>query len=99
VVIACGRGCDRTGLVALLLLALVGVSAADIADDWALSVDRLRPREPDYQATLQAVLDREATTVPGTIAAALDRFDVAARLRDGGLTHAEIDAVRLRLVA
>lgn len=46
VVISCGRGCDRTGLVTLLLLALVGVSPADIAADWELSVARLRVREP-----------------------------------------------------
>lgn len=30
VVISCGRGCDRTGLLALLLLHLVGVAAEDI---------------------------------------------------------------------
>jgi hypothetical protein len=44
------------------------------------------------------VLDRHGTTVPDTIATTLARFDVAARLRDGGLTDAEIDAVRRRLV-
>ncbi|MCU1351743.1 MAG: Protein tyrosine/serine phosphatase, partial [Acidimicrobiales bacterium] len=39
----CQIGRDRTGLVALLLLALAGVAADDIADDHALSDARLRP--------------------------------------------------------
>jgi hypothetical protein len=99
VVIACGRGCDRTGVLAALLLALVGVAPVAIADDWAASVERLRPREPEYEATLQSLLDREGTTVHGAVADALDRFDVAARLRDGGLTPTELDLARGRLLA
>jgi hypothetical protein len=43
VVIHCGRGRDRTGLVAMLLLALAGVDSADIADDYELSAGRLPP--------------------------------------------------------
>lgn len=98
VVIACGRGCDRTGVLAGVLLALVGVPAATIADDWARSIERLRPREPDFEDTLRGLLAREGTTVHGTITAALDHVDVAQRLLDGGLTPAELDAVRQRLL-
>lgn len=43
VVIHCGLGRDRTGLVSLLLLALAGVGAADIADDYERSAGRLPP--------------------------------------------------------
>jgi protein tyrosine/serine phosphatase len=42
VVIHCGIGRDRTGLVALLLLALAGATPAAIADDYAVSGERLR---------------------------------------------------------
>ena len=43
VVVHCVGGRDRTGLVTLLLLALAGVDLQDIADDYALSAERLRP--------------------------------------------------------
>ncbi len=99
VVISCGRGCDRTGVLAFLLLALAGVPAADIADDWSRSIDRLRPREPDFEAALDGLLDREGTTIGAAVEAALDRFEVADRIRAGGLTDVEINAARHRLVA
>jgi protein tyrosine/serine phosphatase len=43
VVFHCGIGRDRTGIVALLLLALAGVAPEEIASDYELSNDRLRP--------------------------------------------------------
>jgi protein-tyrosine phosphatase len=43
VLVHCTIGRDRTGLVSLLLLALVGVGPADIADDYELSNPRLEP--------------------------------------------------------
>ena len=43
VVIHCGMGRDRTGLVVVLLLALVGVVPEVIADDYELSATRLPP--------------------------------------------------------
>lgn len=98
VVISCGRGCDRSGLTAFLLLGLLGVAPEDIAADWLMSVDRLRPREPEYDAVLSALLAREQTTVLDCISGALTTFDVAARLRDGGLTEDDLGAVRRRLL-
>jgi protein-tyrosine phosphatase len=43
VLVHCTIGRDRTGLVSLLPLALVGVAPADIADDYELSNPRLEP--------------------------------------------------------
>jgi hypothetical protein len=43
VLVHCAVGRDRAGLVAMLLLALVGVAPADIADDYELSEPRLAP--------------------------------------------------------
>lgn len=99
VAISCGRGCDRTGLVAFLLLGLVDVPAADIAADWTMSVERLRTREPEYEAALIALLERENSTVVDAVAATLDRFDIAGQLTAGGVTREQLDVVRQRLIA
>lgn len=47
VVLHCGMGRDRTGLVSMLLLAVAGVAAGDIADDYELSTARLPPLDRD----------------------------------------------------
>lgn len=98
VVISCGRGCDRTGLVSFLLLALAGVEPDAIAHDWSTSVARLRPRDPSYEQELQGVLVREGTTVLDTITDILATTDVADRLVVGGLSTAQIDTARHLLV-
>jgi protein-tyrosine phosphatase len=51
VVIHCGMGRDRTGLVTLLLLALAGVAPGDIAADYELSAAAQRPA--DMEAMLR----------------------------------------------
>jgi protein-tyrosine phosphatase len=99
VVISCQGGCDRTGLVALLLLALVGVDADTIAADWAVSVDRVAVRQPGYPAELAAILDREGATAAGSIRSTLAEVDVEDRLRVGGLGDDALAAVRARLGA
>ncbi len=99
VVISCGRGCDRTGLVAFLLLAIVGVSAEDIAGDWAMSVDRLRSRDPTFEGILREVLDRECTSVAKSIAHTMASFDVPTRLMAAGLLAKDLQAIKDRLLA
>jgi protein-tyrosine phosphatase len=47
VVVHCGAGRDRTGLVTMVLLALAGVAAEEIADDYELSTRRLPPLDVD----------------------------------------------------
>ncbi|HEV2089277.1 MAG TPA: tyrosine-protein phosphatase [Cryptosporangiaceae bacterium] len=47
VVIHCGLGRDRTGLVVMLMLALAGVPPDEIATDYELSVGRLPPLDVD----------------------------------------------------
>lgn len=84
VVVHCNEGRERTGVVVATLLALVGVADDAIAADWCLSAP----------ATMEAswiidVLDfmRDAG---GTVAGFLE---------DGGLTSAEIAALKARLVS
>jgi protein-tyrosine phosphatase len=46
----CTAGKDRTGLVAALLLALVGVEAAMVVDDYALTGERIAPLVEEFLA-------------------------------------------------
>lgn len=99
VLVHCGRGCDRTGIASLLLLALAGVAAEDIAEDYALSVVRLAAREPDYQQWLTATLAERNTCVTDAVTAVVSSLDPRSYLRRGGLTDEDIDLARSRLTS
>jgi protein-tyrosine phosphatase len=95
--ISCGRGCDRTGLLTFLLLGLVEVVTNDIIDDWQLSIERLGSRDPDYEGKLNEVLDREQTSVPESILDTLRVVDLEERLLGSGLSPQDLNLVRERL--
>jgi hypothetical protein len=84
----CVRGHDRTGIMALLFLALVGVSEGDILADYELSVDPKR----------EELLVGEGTTTREVILDTLDSLDAEAYLLAAGLSLAEIEAVRNKLL-
>jgi protein tyrosine/serine phosphatase len=84
----CIRGYDRTGIIALLLLALVGVTPDEISADYELSVDAVRDQ---YMA-------REHTSVLEVISSTLDGLDVDRYLIAGGASPADLSAVRQRLL-
>lgn len=84
----CKRGVDRTGIVALLLLAVVGVAPDDIVADYELSVDPER----------EALLARENTSTREVLLATLDWLDVDAYLRDGGLSQDDLTALCARFL-
>lgn len=84
----CMGGIDRTGIIALLLLALVGVAPADIAADYELGVDADRAQ----------LLAHEHTSAREVIFSTLAGLDAEAYLRAGGLSPAELAAVRARLL-
>ena len=103
VVVHCVGGRDRTGLVTALLLALAGVAAEEIADDYALSAARLRPYyalagEPDQGVELERFLIDSGTSARELIVALLAELDVEAYLRGAGVTAGQIAAVRARLL-
>ena len=103
VVIHCVGGRDRTGLVAMLLLALAGVAPDAIAEDHALSTARLatlyaRTGEPDQGAIIEEFLEREGTTARELILTTLASLDVPAYLREAGLSEADLATVRDRLL-
>jgi protein-tyrosine phosphatase len=98
----CGAGRDRTGLVTLLLLALVGVGPGAIADDYARSTEAVRGlfaavgREDEGPA-IEAELTRRGTTTRAAILATLDGFDARHYLLDAGVSPADLAAIETRL--
>lgn len=104
VVFHCGIGRDRTGIVALLLLALVGVSPEEIASDYELSNERLRPHwaelsKEDEITWAEERLRREGTSARDLILATLASLgNVDAYLRAGGLGDDDLSAIRVRLL-
>ena len=103
VVIHCGIGRDRTGIVTLLLLALADVTPDEIASDYELSNIRLRPRwvelgEEDQSAWAEERLRRANTSARALILATLASLDVDAYLRAGGLGDDDLSAIRARLL-
>lgn len=84
----CIRGHDRTGIIALLLLALAGVTPEEILADYELSVDLER----------DALLASKHTTTRQVIYDTLDGLEVDAYLRGAGLSQDDLAAVRARFL-
>jgi protein-tyrosine phosphatase len=84
----CIRGNDRTGIIALLLLALVGVTPDDIIADYEQSPD------PDRDE----LLAREHSSVRDAILSALAGLNIDSYLSMGGVSQDDLAAVRKRLV-
>lgn len=104
VLLHCAGGRDRTGQVTLLLLALAGVAPEHIASDYELSAARLRARyewlgEPDQGPLLDEFLTARGTSARELIGSMLAEIDIEATLQRGGLTAADVDALRARLAA
>ena len=90
ILVHCVGGRDRTGLVTLLLLALVGVPAEEIAADYVLSAERLRGLfvawgVEDQGPRIRQVLARRGTTAREVLLATLAGLDVTAYLRSAGV--------------
>ncbi len=87
VLIHCRCGNDRTGIVAMLLLALIGVTPEDILADYELSPDLERDE----------ILAREHTSVHDVILSTLAWLDIDTYLHTGGVSQSDLAAVRKRL--
>ena len=100
----CVGGRDRTGMVALLVLALAGVAPEDIAADYALSAERLRPfyarsGQEDQGVAIDEFLAGRGTSATEAIASLLADLDVEALLGQAGLREQDVAALRDRLLA
>lgn len=103
VLVHCQVGRDRTGLVTAMLLSLAGVDPEDIAADYALSAERLRPL---YERLAQDLADdaarerlhRENASEAQWMLDLLADLDIEAYLTAGGATAADLQAARARLL-
>jgi protein-tyrosine phosphatase len=103
VLVHCGIGRDRTGLITLLLLALAGAVPDDIVADYEMSNERLQPLcallgWDDAGRRAEEALARWNTSARATLLATLSAIDAAAYLRAAGLREDELAAVRTRLL-
>jgi protein-tyrosine phosphatase len=107
VVVHCVGGKDRTGLLSAFLLHLAGVSVDDIAKDYALSEERLKPREQAWLAEAETEAERErilrisrtpAKSMAGVFEALEQQFgSVRGFLEDAGVSKADLDLAAARL--
>lgn len=105
----CYAGRDRTGLIAQLLLALVGVPDELIIEDYLLSNVRLAARSQPYLDAIEDAAERErvrqlslikAETAQRVLDVVQQNYGgVEAYLKSAGLSDAEIDTLRQRLLA
>ncbi|MFN8528648.1 MAG: tyrosine-protein phosphatase [Anaerolineae bacterium] len=105
----CTAGKDRTGMVAALLLSLVGVDDETIADDYSLSAANITPivevmREQFRQAgvlfaTFDDLMGSSRETMLETLAYLREHYgDAAGYLRHIGITPEQIDRITARLL-
>jgi len=100
----CVAGRDRSGQTAMVVLALAGVGAEEIAEDYGLTRDRLSPAfaelgMEDEGPVIEAFLAERGTTAAEIIMATLSSVDVEAQLRLGGLTDEDLQALRARVLS
>jgi protein-tyrosine phosphatase len=103
VIFHCRTGRDRTGLVALLVLALAGIPPDAIADDYELSARELPALfaalgEQDQARRVGGELIRHGTRARAAVLDAIAGLNIAGHLRGGGLRDADIAALRARML-
>lgn len=107
VVVHCMGGKDRTGLLTAFLLHLAGVDDEQIAADYALSEERLRPRHEEWLAKAETEAERErlrrisrtpAASMLGVFEELERRYgSIEQFLRDAGVSDEELALARARL--
>jgi protein tyrosine/serine phosphatase len=108
VVFHCHAGKDRTGVVAALLLSLVGVPDETIVADYVLSVASIGPltqqwldrnaRDADHRAELLGRAMPRPRIMLDTLAHLHSLGGAERYLLDGGATSADLTALRVRLL-
>jgi protein tyrosine/serine phosphatase len=88
VLIHCKRGHDRTGIISLMLLSLLGVPDDVIVKDYVLSPDSERDE----------ILRSRNTTSEEVIRDTLKGLDMEAYLSDAGLSQVEIESIKARML-
>ena len=110
VLVHCAAGKDRTGVVVALALDAAGVDRGLIAGDYLATNERIEAimarlvSSPTYRAELEGHDPQAHAPIPGTIERMFELIDEsfegsAAWLSANGLTEAELDRLRRRIVA
>ncbi len=103
VLVHCGGGRDRTGLIVLVLLALVGVPAEEIVADHARSHEPLRllseaEGRDDDAPKIARLLAEHGRTAEDVFTSIIETADFPAQLSAAGLCELEVRALRSRLL-
>jgi hypothetical protein len=103
VVFHCQGGRDRSGQVAMMVLALAGVEPEAIAADYALSEERLRRLylsrgEEDEGPKIAEFLRDQGTSASALIVGILAALDIEGTLLAAGLEEQNVAALRRRLL-
>ena len=98
----CSGGKDRTGLLAVVLLAFAGAEPEEIVADYLLTFDRMRQRYADAGIRDQLVavgerLAKHGTTIEASLTSTVAGLRMPGYLLDNGLSEAELAALRARL--
>ncbi|WP_245589629.1 tyrosine-protein phosphatase [Amycolatopsis balhimycina] len=104
VVFHCAGGKDRTGLLALVLLALAGAAPEEIIADYLLTYQRMKQRYDelgarDQLAAVTELLATRNTTIEASLASTIASLTMPDYLLGNGLSDAEFAALRARLTA
>jgi protein-tyrosine phosphatase len=93
IAVHCGIGRDRTGLIAIMLLALAGAEPEEIAADYALSEARVP------FGKIGTFYEDKGTTAAEVVAELLSELDVEAYLRRAGVGDEDLAVIRARLLS
>jgi len=106
----CAAGKDRTGVLAAIVLSIVGVESAAIIDDYLATNERIGRIEtrlaalPSYESGIRTRADADQLRVrPEVMAGVLERVreiwgDAAGWARSAGVPDESLDSLRKRLV-
>jgi hypothetical protein len=95
----CAGGRDRTGIVALALLTIVGVEPEAIVEDHLVTVENAPALlasigVPSNEGKIEALCAEHGTTVEGAFRSALDGFDLGRFVERSGLHDDDLEALR-----
>ena len=102
VVFHCAGGKDRTGLLALVLLTLAGVTPEEIIADYLLTYDRMKQRYDelgfgDQLTAVNELLASRGTTTEASLTSTIASLTMPGFLLGNGLSGTELAALRTRL--
>jgi protein-tyrosine phosphatase len=102
VVFHCAGGKDRTGLLALVLLAFAGATSEEIIADYLLSYDRMKQRYDelgvrDQLTAVTELLASHGTTIEASLTSTITSLAMPGFLLQNGLSDTELAALDTRL--